>query len=185
MRSAAGSANCVCCYGDARPSARAGCPRKAEDIDDSKDDGDRRHQHRRWKLRTQRASVMTRTNTNVYLVEDDEAVRDSLVAFLGAHGLRAQGYSSAEDYLAARESASDGCLVLDLNLPGMSGLDLLERLRASGVAVPSVLVTARRDARLDARADEAGVEAVFDKPVDLRALLATIRTALGETTATA
>ena len=119
-------------------------------------------------------NAATEASPTVYIIEDDEAVRDSFAAMLGACGVPARGFGSAEEYLAARGSAPDGCLLLDLNLPGMDGLALLEHR----VYVPTVIVTARRDSRVDERASKAGAVAVFDKPADRQALLSAVRTAL-------
>jgi FixJ family two-component response regulator len=119
----------------------------------------------------------------VYIVEDDEAVRDSFAAFLDASGMEARCFGSAEEYLTARDGCLGGCLLLDLNLPGMGGLDMLEHLRAKGDNLPAVIVTARRSPQVDERARRAGALAIFDKPVDWQALLAKIEEALNRSSA--
>lgn len=111
----------------------------------------------------------------VDIVEDDEAVRDSFAALLEASGIETRSFGSAEDYLAARESSRGDCLLLDLNLPGMSGLDMLEQLRAEGDDLPTMIITARRSPQAVERARRADALAVFDKPIDRQALLAAIR----------
>lgn len=122
-------------------------------------------------------AVTTEPAPTVWIVEDDEAVRDSFAAFLDMSGMNVRGFASAEEYLAARDGTPDGCLLLDLNLPGMGGLDLLDYLRSEGDDVPTVIVTARHDVGVDERARRAGVIAVFDKPAEWQALLAAIRRA--------
>lgn len=119
----------------------------------------------------------------VYIVDDDEAVRDSFAALLDASGMQTRCFESAEDYLAARSGCSGGCLLLDVNLPGMGGLDMLEQLRAEGDDLPAVVVTARRSRQVDERARRAGALAVFDKPVDWQALLARIEEAVARPSA--
>src|SRR3546814_9114260 len=88
--------------------------------------------------------------------------------------MEARGFGSAEEYLAAPDRRLGGCLLLDLNLPGMGGLEMLEQLRAKGDRLPAIIITARRTPPVDERARSAGVLAIFDKPVDSQALLATI-----------
>jgi len=114
----------------------------------------------------------------VYIVDDDEAVRDSFAALLDASGMETRCFGSAEEYLAARRGCNGGFLLLDVNLPGMGGLDMLEQLRAEGDNLPAVVVTARRSRQVDERARRAGALAVFDKPVDWQALLTRIEEAV-------
>src|SRR3546814_5100247 len=92
----------------------------------------------------------------VDIVEDDEAVRDSFAAVLDASGMEARGFGSAEEYLAAPDRRLGGCLLLDLNLPGMGGLEMLEQLRAKGDRLPAIIITARRTPPVDERARSGG-----------------------------
>lgn len=119
----------------------------------------------------------------VYIVDDDEAVRDSFAALLDASGIQTRCFGSAEEYLAARNGSLGGFLLLDVNLPGMGGLEMLEHLRAKGDNVPTAIVTARRSPKVDERARRAGALAIFDKPVDWSALLARIEEAFSHPSA--
>lgn len=109
----------------------------------------------------------------VHVVDDDEAVRDSVRSLLESHGLAVRDYASARAFLSADGSAA-GCLLLDLHMPGMSGLELLENLRSAEEAIPTIIMTGRSDAGLKARAVRLGVLAFLDKPVDEDELLGTI-----------
>lgn len=101
----------------------------------------------------------------VDIVEDDDAVRDSICALLEAYGYTANGYASAAHYLL-RPPASSNCLIVDLHMPEMTGLELLEYLRSHGDHVPALIVTARHDASLDPRIAQAGVVKLLHKPVE-------------------
>jgi two-component system response regulator FixJ len=105
----------------------------------------------------------------IYVVEDDEAVRGSTCLLLDASGFSSRGFASAEDFLQESDGSEAACLILDFHLPGMSGLDLLETLRARGIATPAILVSAN-GGHLAKRAAEAGVAAVLHKPVAADAL---------------
>ena len=79
----------------------------------------------------------------VFIVDDDVAVRDALALLLGLKGYRTAIFSSAEDFLAAYRKDWRGCLVLDIKMSGMSGLDLQSRLASQGVEMPIVIITGR------------------------------------------
>lgn len=112
----------------------------------------------------------------VHVVDDDVAVRESLEALLVVSGYEVVTHDSAETFL---ESVRDrrGCLLLDINMPGMSGLELLERLRRDGLEMPAVLLTASRDERLRLRAEALGAVGFLTKPVTGAALLAAVAAA--------
>lgn len=114
----------------------------------------------------------------VFVVEDDDAVRGSLQVLLGLHGLTAEGFASAEAFLAAWRPEWVGCLVVDLRMPGLSGVELLERLRALGCDLPAIVVTAHGDVASTRSSFRAGAVDFFEKPVDNDALLAALRQAL-------
>lgn len=113
----------------------------------------------------------------VHVVDDDAAVRESLEALLLVAGFEVATHDSAEAFLE-RVAAPEGCLLLDLNMPGMSGLELLEKLRRDGVGTPVVILTANRDERLRERACELGAAGFLTKPVTEAALVAAITRAL-------
>lgn len=100
----------------------------------------------------------------VLLVDDDEAIRGAVKFVFGLEGLAMETFASAEALTDSGDLASAGCLVIDQNLPGMSGIDLLLDLRRRQVSVPAVLITThpRRDLRM--RAEAAGI-GIIEKPL--------------------
>jgi two-component system response regulator FixJ len=114
----------------------------------------------------------------VYVVDDDEAVRDSLGLLLESHGLVSQSFESAAHFLKSYRDGGRGCLVLDIRMPGMSGVELLETLAKSGFELPVIVMSGHADAALAARALSAGARVVIDKPFRDHDLLAAIRDAL-------
>jgi FixJ family two-component response regulator len=92
----------------------------------------------------------------VAVVEDDRGLRAAILNLLGSAGIAAYGFSSAEQFLKSRRGRYAACLILDIQLPGMSGLDLLDRLRARDLDLPTVLITAAHSTirgRVSRRAD--------------------------------
>lgn len=116
----------------------------------------------------------------VYLVDDDEAVRDSLKLLLESYGFDVRDFASCPEFLDVADGAAQGCLVLDLHLPVMSGLDMLTRYgdRLKGMRV--VMMTGRADPTTRRRAMEAGVVAFLEKPFDDGAMVAAVAKAAGE-----
>jgi FixJ family two-component response regulator len=110
----------------------------------------------------------------VYVVDDDEAVRDSAQVLLESYGIATQTFRGAEEFLAGRGHGEPACLILDIHMPGMGGLALLERLRAQGDPVPIIMVTGRSDAALRQRVERAGVTAMLDKPVEDEQLIGAV-----------
>jgi two-component system response regulator FixJ len=113
----------------------------------------------------------------VYIVDDDANVRDSARALLESYDLTVEDFASAKAFLAKFRGGSRGCLLLDLNMPEMDGLELLELLRRRHIGIPVIIVTAETDAEAQERAKRAGVFAFFEKPVD-DSLIAAIGQAL-------
>jgi FixJ family two-component response regulator len=120
------------------------------------------------------AQVLERT---VHIVDDDAAVRDSMRALLESCGLTVRDYASAPEFLADYHQNAGDCLLLDIHMPGMSGLDLLEILHGRKSVLPVIAITGRSDAAIRSRAAGAGAMAVFDKPVDEDKLLGAIEAA--------
>jgi two-component system response regulator FixJ len=106
----------------------------------------------------------------VFLIEDDEAVRASMRVLLEASGYSVRDFPSAEQLLAEADARQARCIITDYHLPGMTGIDLVETLRAQGVATPAIIVSANGKA-LIARASRAGITAVLRKPMAAEALI--------------
>ena len=102
----------------------------------------------------------------VHIVDDDEPVRDSLKALLEAFSFDVRDFSSCREFLDRYDGNPQGCLVLDLHMPVMSGLEFLERHRGDLHGMPVIMVSGRGDPATFARAKEAGVVAVLEKPFD-------------------
>jgi FixJ family two-component response regulator len=115
----------------------------------------------------------------VAVVEDDPGSQKTLARVLRAGGYDAAIYASAEDFLSSPPQASPIGLLLDLHLGGMSGLDLLQRLRTEGSTVRVIIITAFDDARSRQRAERLGCVAFLRKPCDAETILATLRRLTG------
>jgi FixJ family two-component response regulator len=114
----------------------------------------------------------------VSIVDDDPSVRDGTVDLLNALGYVAEAFDSAIDFLNATRCHGTSCLIVDVQLPGMTGFELYENLVATGRMVPTILITAFPDERDRARALHAGVSFYLTKPFEADELLACVRTAL-------
>lgn len=114
----------------------------------------------------------------VVCVEDDEPVRDALKGLLRANGMRVAAFASAEEFLASTELRTAACLVTDIQLGGISGLDLLDKLSGMTRRIPSILITAHSDLAVGDRARNSGALRIFLKPVNPTDLLEAIRNAL-------
>jgi FixJ family two-component response regulator len=114
----------------------------------------------------------------VSILDDDESVRRSVGNLLSSVGLVVAVFDSAESFLRSGLLESTGCLVLDLQMPGMDGLGLLAHLREMGVQIPAVILTAYGDDSARQRAMRAGAMAFLDKPVVSEALIGAVRSAL-------
>lgn len=114
----------------------------------------------------------------VYVVDDDAAVRESLVLLLTLRGFAAQGFESADAFLAAVRPDRPGCLVLDLRMPGKNGLELQALMAERRIALPVVIVTAHGDVSAARAAFMAGAVDFLEKPVDEAVLFTAITAAL-------
>ncbi len=115
----------------------------------------------------------------IYIVDDDEAVRDSLRLLLIAMGFAVEDYCCGATFFERGAPDLGKCLILDVNLPGASGLDILARLRAEGSALPVVMVSGAGDAAAKRRAFDLGAAAFLDKPVAFDVLRRALAAALG------
>ena len=114
----------------------------------------------------------------IAVIDDDESFRVALVESLSSLGYGSSGYASAEEYVGAMGSCSFNCVVSDIHMPGMSGLDLMKHLAARGMTTPVVLITARSDANLEARAAIAGAACLLRKPFEINELIECIEGAV-------
>jgi FixJ family two-component response regulator len=114
----------------------------------------------------------------IAVIDDDESFRVALVESLSSLGYGADGYASAEDYVRAIGDTSFNCIVTDIHMPGMSGLDLMKYLAARGSTAPVVLITARSDSNLEAKAIVAGAACLLRKPFEIDDLINCIEGAL-------
>jgi len=118
------------------------------------------------------------TEPIVHLIDDDEAVRTSVGFVLEMNDLPARTYGSALEFLDVAETLTGGCIVTDVRMPEMSGLELVRRLKERGVALPVVVITGHGDVPLAVEAMRAGVIDFIEKPFDDEVLLRSIRMAL-------
>ncbi len=116
----------------------------------------------------------------IHLVDDDEAVRDSLARLIGTVGLRVRTHTGSEAFLAAFEPGCIGAIVLDIRMPGVSGLSVLDTLVARGVDQPVIMLTGHATVDLCRRAFKAGAAEFLEKPVDDDLLLDTLQHAVRE-----
>jgi FixJ family two-component response regulator len=107
----------------------------------------------------------------IYVVDDDDAVRDALGALLGSVRLRCETFATAEDFLAVADQEMRGCLLLDVRMPGMSGLELQRKLQELSIALPVVIITGHGDVPMAVRALKAGASDFIEKPFNEQDLL--------------
>ena len=114
----------------------------------------------------------------IAVIDDDESFRMALVECLGSLGYEARGFASAEEFIAWEVDASYDCVITDIHMPGMSGLDLARLLTARPRGVPVVMVTARSDLGIDAQAAAKGAICLLRKPFKTEALIDCLEKAL-------
>ncbi|MEX0803325.1 MAG: response regulator FixJ [Candidatus Binatia bacterium] len=118
-------------------------------------------------------------NSNiVYIIDDDDAVRKSLTFLLSAAGFAPKAYDSAVAFLDTATSAARGCVVTDVCMPDLSGLDLLRQLRTIGIEFPVIVITGHGDIQLAVEAMKIGAADFIEKPFDDEILVAAIQSAL-------
>jgi FixJ family two-component response regulator len=119
----------------------------------------------------------------IAIVDDDVSMLRALRRLLKSVGYAVVTYPSAEEFLESDALAHIGCLVLDVMMPGMSGLELADRLAASGMMLPVIVITASADEHIRLRAEQAGLVAYLCKPFEEETLLEAIRQALNSDSA--
>jgi two-component system response regulator FixJ len=114
----------------------------------------------------------------VHVIDDDDAVRDSLAFLLRSARIDVRTYDSATAFLDETAGGASGCIVTDVRMPGMSGVDLLRQLKARGSVMPVIIITGHGDIQLAVEAMKSGAADFLEKPFDDEALLASVRSAL-------
>jgi two-component system response regulator FixJ len=114
----------------------------------------------------------------VFIVDDDAAVRDSLAVLLSTAGLKVESYCSGAEFLDAWNPAQAGCLVLDIRMPGMSGLELLEELTSSRARIPVVIITGHGDVKIAVKAMKLGAVDFIEKPFNYEVIIGSVTDAL-------
>jgi len=116
----------------------------------------------------------------IAVVDDDESFRQALERFLKTFTFRVRAFASGEEFLQSSELGFVACLLLDLAMPGMSGLEVTQQLRARGLRIPTVFVTAHADEEVERHVLAAGAIAMLPKPVDQQMLLRLVQGVVGE-----
>jgi two-component system, LuxR family, response regulator FixJ len=116
----------------------------------------------------------------VHVIDDDEAVRDSLAFLLRSARIKVKTYESAAAFLSVHPPIEIGCVITDVRMPEISGIDLLQRLRERGIGVPVIVITGHGDVPLAVEAMKLGAADFFEKPFDDDALVAAVRSALSQ-----
>lgn len=123
---------------------------------------------------------MMQDSRTIYLVDDDDMVRSSAAALLRANGYRVTDFSDAQQMLADLDPALPGCIMLDINMPGMDGLEAQERLNAKGIRFPVLILTGAGDINRAVRAMKNGALEFLEKPYDDVTLLTALENAFVE-----
>ena len=114
----------------------------------------------------------------VHLIDDDQGVRDSLAMLLDSAGIRCRCFSGAEAFIAKADLSEPGCIVVDVRMPGISGLDLLRILRERGIDLPVIVMTGHAHVAMAVQALKDGAADFIEKPFDDTTFLASVREAL-------
>lgn len=123
------------------------------------------------------------SDAKVFVIDDDPAARDSVAAVVQSKGVPVESYASAEDFLAAFDGATHGCIITDVRMTGMSGLDLQDALRKRGISLPVVVITGFGDVPTAVRAMKAGAFSFLEKPCQNAELWSAISAALESSSA--
>ena len=126
------------------------------------------------------ATMSVLPEATVFVVDDDDAVRESLAFLLKSVGLKVESFPSAQDFLKSYNPARAGCLVLDIRMPGMSGLELQEKLKQMESMLPIIFITGHGDVPMAVKAIKAGAADFVQKPFRDQELIDRIREVLEE-----
>jgi FixJ family two-component response regulator len=114
----------------------------------------------------------------VAIVDDDDLMRTALLGLLKSAGLLAQAFASADEFLRSGNQHDTACLITDIRMPGMSGLELQAQLNADNCRIPTIFITAHGDAKMRMQAMRTGAVEFLAKPFDDKALIESVRAAL-------
>jgi RNA polymerase sigma factor (sigma-70 family) len=128
--------------------------------------------------RSKPGEVMTEGKPTIFIVDDDPSVRDSLELLVTSIGYDVKAYSSAHEFLECAPPGAPGCLILDIRMPGMSGLDLQERCAGAGFFLPIIFITGHGTIPMSVRAMKAGAVDFLEKPFDEQEFLDAITKAI-------
>jgi FixJ family two-component response regulator len=121
---------------------------------------------------------VAKTKPLISVVDDDESMREALRGLMKSLGYAAEAFASAEEFLSSRQVPRTSCLIADVQMPGMTGLELYRHLLASRTTIPTILITSYTDESLQERALEEGVVCYLSKPFNENDLLACIHSSL-------
>jgi FixJ family two-component response regulator len=125
------------------------------------------------------AKLSTSNTPLISVVDDDQSIVESIVSLLESVGYAAAGFVSAQDFLNSPQLRRTACLILDVRMPGIGGLELQRRLAAENVHTPIIFITANADLQVSAEALRGGAVAFLRKPFSQELLLGALRSALG------
>jgi two-component system response regulator FixJ len=125
------------------------------------------------------------TEADAHVIDDDQAVRESIEFLLRSAQLTVKTYESASAFLAVAPMVGSGCIITDVRMPGISGIDLLRRLKEMGLRLPVIVITGHGDVPLAVEAMKFGALDFLEKPFDDDVLLASVRSALDRSEASA
>jgi len=114
---------------------------------------------------------MAKKATVIYVIDDDESIRRALARLLRSADLDAETFSSADEFLNSPKQNKNSCILIDIRMPGSSGFDLQQKLAASDIRIPVIVISASDNTQIRERARELGAVSFFRKPVDDQALL--------------
>ena len=114
----------------------------------------------------------------ISIIDDDESMRSAVVALVRSAGYDARGFASAEEFLGCGIVESFACIITDIQMPGMSGIELKQHLAASQCPVPVIMITARQEPGLEERAIASGAACFLRKPFEADALIRCLESAL-------
>ncbi len=123
--------------------------------------------------------MMSDADSIVYVVDDDASIREALRSLINSVGLGVEVFASAQDFLRCKRPDAPGCLVLDVRLPGLSGLDLQREMAIASISIPIIFITGHGDIPMTVRAMKAGAVEFLTKPFREQDLLEAIQQALG------